>query len=427
MKRALVYLFGLLGTLSSAQSEFENIRLGISSAFGRGLCEPSIAISPADPAHMVAGSILDQVFTSQDSGRSWQRDTLTSPYGVWGDPVLHADQAGNFYYFHLSDPTGRNWQSEEILDRIVVQRSVNNGKTWSEGSYFGYNPPKDQDKHWVAEDPQKGIIYATWTQFDKYGAKDSSFRSNILFSASADSGLSWRAPMIISENSGNCLDGDSTTEGAVPAVGPNGELYVTWSYAGHLYFDRSLDQGQTWLPKDRVIAQQPGGWDIDIPGLLRCNGMPVTVANRSTGDHRGEVYVLWVDDRRGNYDVWFTRSKDRGDSWSEPLRINDDDSEADQFLAWLDVDQSTGYLYAVFYDRRNYNDNRTDVFLAISQNGGETWKNIRISASPFTPVESVFFGDYNHIDVQNGVVRPIWTRFENGQLSIWTALINQLP
>jgi len=32
----------------------------------------------------------------------------------------------------------------------------------------------------------------------------------------------------------------------------------------------------------------------------------------------------------------------------------------------------------------------------------------------------VFFGDYTNLTVHNNIVRPIWTRLQSGQLSIWT-------
>ena len=51
--------------------------------------------------------------------------------------------------------------------------------------------------------------------------------------------------------------------------------------------------------------------------------------------------------------------------------------------------------------------------------------NEKISDSPFTPDKSVFFGDYTNISAHGGVVRPIWTRCDGTELSIWTALINK--
>jgi hypothetical protein len=90
----------------------------------------------------------------------------------------------------------------------------------------------------------------------------------------------------------------------------------------------------------------------------------------------------------------------------------------------MTVDQITGYIYVIFYDRRNYTDNNTDVYLAMSKDGGNTFKNIKISESPFNPNSSVFFGDYTNISAYNNVIRPIWTRLDNDQLSILTAIVD---
>jgi hypothetical protein len=86
----------------------------------------------------------------------------------------------------------------------------------------------------------------------------------------------------------------------------------------------------------------------------------------------------------------------------------------------MDIDQTNGNLHFVFYDRRNYSDDQTDVFLAFSNDGGQTFRNKGISDKSFVPNKSIFFGDYTNITVHNNIVRPIWTRLHNGQLSIWT-------
>ncbi len=418
-------VLALLAPVALFSQNYENVMISKSSPMRRGICEPSVSINKANPANVTAGAILDRVFYSNDSGKTWTADTLKSTYGVWGDPVLISDYEGNQYFFHLSDPTGKNWKSEEILDRIVCQKSTDGGKTWNNGSYMGLAHPKDQDKQWVAVDPNNNNLYATWTQFDKYGSKNFADKTNILFSMSIDRGESWSEAVQINELSGNCLDGDSTTEGAVPAVGPDGEVYVAWGFNEKIYFNSSLDGGKTWSNTNVEIAEQPGGWDIDVPGLQRANGMPVTVCDVSDGPNRGTIYVNWVDDRNGNFDVWFSKSTDKGKTWSKPQRINDDTSKRDQFFSWIACDPVSGYLYTVFYDRRNTKGNETEVYMANSVDGGKTWKNEKISEKPFTPNDRVFFGDYNHIDAFDGMVRPIWTRMEkDGGMSIWTALID---
>ncbi|MDZ7847455.1 MAG: hypothetical protein U5L96_12150 [Owenweeksia sp.] len=73
-----------------------------------------------------------------------------------------------------------------------------------------------------------------------------------------DFGKSWSEAKAINQLPGNCLDGDSTTEGAVPAVGPAGQMYVAWGFNEKIYFDKS-ENGDHWLKNDRVVAGQPGG------------------------------------------------------------------------------------------------------------------------------------------------------------------------
>jgi Neuraminidase (sialidase) len=407
-------------------AHYRNILID-SNSVGYGPCEPTIAMNWNNTQNLVAGAVLDRVYYSDDGGMTWEKQQLSSSYGVWGDPVIISDYKGNFYYFHLSFPSGEgNWESDK-LDRLVCQKSSDGGKTWHDGTFTGLNPPKDQDKEWGVVDPENNNIYLTWTQFDAYGSEDPEHYSNILFSKSTDDGLTWSEAVQINEYAGNCLDDDQTTEGAVPAVGPNGEIFVSWAYDEKIYFDRSIDQGVTWMSKDIHVADQPGGWDQQIPGLGRANGLPITLCDLSQGPHRGKIYINWSDQSAGtdNTDIWMASSEDGGSTWSVPIKVNDDDEGHHQFFPWATIDQVTGYIYVVFYDRRNFDDNTTEVFLATSKDGGNTFVNEKISQRPFKPNQDVFFGDYNNIVAHQGSVRPIWTTVEGQKLSIWTAIIDK--
>lgn len=404
----------------------KNIKI-YESASGLGPCEPSIYINPTNPDNMVAGSVIDHVHTSFDGGLTWDTSSLKSSLGIWGDPCITADNDGNFYYLHLSDPEGTNWRSSKILDRIVIQRSLDGGKTWNDGNGIGLNPPKQQDKEWAATHPKTGEIYVTWTEFDEYGSKDPKDKSRILFSKSPNKGASWSAPVAINEFDGNTLDDDLTVEGAVPAVANDGSIYVAWSFDHKIYFDKSTDGGTTWLNEDVIVSEQPGGWTQEIPGLGRTNGMPVTCVDNSKSNYKGAIYVNWTDQRNGsnNTDVFVSRSTDNGKTWSEGVKVNDDTTKTHQFLTWMTVDATTGFIYVVYYDRSAYSDERTDVRVAFSSDGGKSFSSKLISDRPFTPKRSVFFGDYNNIHAHKGVIRPIWTRLDGNTLSIWTALLNQ--
>ncbi len=418
----------LINVQLHSQSPYQNVVIAKQmSAFEYPPCEPSICIDPTNPANMVAGIVLDRVCTSSDSGKTWVSNTLTSRLGVYGDPAIIANNKGDFYYFHLGDPGGQGWSGDRLLECIVSQRSTNKGITWSEGSAIGSNAPKDQDKQWAICSPNSKQVYATWTQFDKYESTVPTDSSNILFSRTNRKAKKWKKAMRINEVAGTCADDDYTVEGAVPAVGPDGEVYVAWAVNDKIYFDRSFNGGKTWLQHDITAATIHGGWNQDIPGIMRANGMPVLVCDNSDGPNRGALYICWSDTKNGtdDVDVWMTSSLDKGSSWSSPVRVNDDAKGKHQFFPWLTIDQATGNLYVVFYDRRNYDDTTTDVYLASSTDGGKMWLNERISDSPFAPTPDVFFGDYNNISVVNGVVRPIWTRLHNGQLSVWTAIIQK--
>jgi len=422
--KGMSILFLVVVCAGQVWGQFKNIMLDEQAENSRFICEPTIAINPRYPNNIVAGSVLDNIYFTKDGGKTWKKGKLTSPFGVYGDPAVIADPKGNFYYLHLSDPTGgKGGYDTEKLDRIVVQKSTDGGETWSPGEYIGLNHPKDQDKEWAAADT-RGNLYVSWTQFDKYGDPDPGCHSNILFSMSKN-GKKWTEPVTISQLPGNCIDDDNTAEGAVPAVTYDGKVFVAWSNQGKIFLDRSFNGGDLWLTNDIQVAEQPGGWDINIPGHDRCNGMPVLMADNSKSQYRGSLYLVWADQKNGedDTDIWFTRSHNFGDNWALPMRVNNDGTGKHQYLPWMAVDQETGYIFIVFYDRRNYDDNQTDVYLAYSADGGASFKNIRISENPFTPEDTKFFGDYNNISAHKGVVAPIWTRMDNGKTSIWTAII----
>lgn len=379
--------------------------------------EPSIMINYKNPAQLIAASNINSYFISNDTGRTWTSHQLGSTFGVWGDPTIVVDTAGHFYFFHLSNPPNGNW-----IDRIVCQKTTDHGATWSDGSFAGLNGTKAQDKQWCCIDRNNNYMYLTWSQFDKYNSSSPFHKSNIMFSKSIDGGLSWSDAKQINIVPGDCIDSDDTVEGAVPAVGPNGEIYVAWAGPNGIVFNKSTDQGESWLGKEIKIDPMPTGWDYNIPGILRGNGLPITVCDLSHSANRGTIYVNWSDQRNGadNTDIWLSKSIDAGLTWSPPVKVNNDEDDKHQFFTWMTIDQSTGYLYFVFYDRRSYNDTRTDVYMAISKDGGNTFTNVKISESPFVPNQEIFFGDYTNIVAHNGIVRPIWTRLHDGILSIMT-------
>lgn len=422
MKLRLGFL-GLFVPIFLNAQPYKNVQIDIGNSYN-GPEEPTIAISLQNQNVIVAGANINNLYLSKNGGQTWKTKKLKSRYGVWGDPCVLSVSDGRFLYFHLAIPKGKAYDDDSFLDRIACEISNKKGSRFSKSTFMGHEPPKDQDKEWAVYDIQRKRTYVSWTQFDTYGSKDTLDRSVILASFSDDEGKNWAEPVVLSTISGNCIDDDHTTEGAVPAIGQNGEMVVAWGLNEKIYFNHFVP-GEKVL-KEVEIARQPGGWNQDVEGINRTNGMPVTVSDQSQGPHRGTIYVCWADQRNGelNTDVFLISSTDNGQTWSNPVRVNTDYTQTHQFLPWMTVDPITGHVYVLFYDRRNFTDMQTEVTLAISKDGGTTFSNEIISETPFLPNERVFFGDYINISAVNGIVRPIWTRYQDGKLSIWTALIN---
>jgi len=382
--------------------------------------ELSVAINPQLPSNLLVsaqGVLPARVYVSFDSGHLWSLVSLSAP-AYSGDPAVTFDSNGSAFCSYIDFYT---------TQYLHVKKSIDGGQTWPIDVKVAGGNLKFQDKPMITADRSNSVgsanIYISWTEFDVYqgGPQDS---SRILFSRSIDHGTTFGLPMRIGDLAGDARDSSNTVEGAMPAVTPDGTVYVVWTGPRGVQLDRSLDQGVTF-GQDRVISDQPGGWDFPVPGMYRCNGLPVVKSDLSSL-HPGRLYVCWSDRRNGDVDVFMISSDDGGETLSPLIRVNDDQigNGRDQFFPWMDVDPASGFIYVVFYDRRESQDNHTDVYLATSTDGGLSFINEKISESSFLPTENHFMGDYIGVAAQSNMIRPVWTRLSGDTLSTWTALID---
>lgn len=420
----------IAATLVVSCSPIKTVRLDCpaEAAYSSSQIEPSIAINPENPEQIIAGSVLNDFYYSKDGGKKWSSESMKSKYGVWGDPVLMFDTSSTAYYFHLA-----SYKKTSHLDRIVCQKATidANGDLsatdFDEGTFPEPNGQKVQDKQWTVVNPKTNEIYMTWTQFDAYDSKEPQDSSIIVFAKSADKGATWSNPVRISYFAGDCLDDDNTVEGAVPAVGPNGEIYVTWTGPKGLVFQKSLDGGLTWMPREELILPQIGGWTLTIPGIFRANGLPILKCDLSDGPNRGTLYLNYCDQRNGedDTDVWLLKSTDGGVNWSQPIRVNQDDSKRHQFFTWIAVDQSSGNLYFVYYDRRDTKDTDTKVYMSISRDGGASFTDLAMPQKAFTPDPDLFFGDYLNIDAVQGHVLAVWPIVHKEEIRLFVGVTDE--
>jgi len=97
------------------------------------------------------------------------------------------------------------------------------------------------------------------------------------------------------------------------AVGEDGTLYLTWldkreGGKFHVYFARSEDGGVTWIGEKRVNS---GGLSVDQYGPR------IAVYGE-------KVFIVWSDQREGDFSIFMAVSYDRGDTFLPERRVNDD-------------------------------------------------------------------------------------------------------
>ncbi len=416
-------------TLSYAQSG--NV-VEVSKESDHNPVETTIAINPRNPKHIIASCTMltkfvpgysDFTYASKDGGMTWTEVQNQNPEKrIQGDDGVAYGNDGRVYHSFLSFWPSKKWKSKQLSSGIYISSSTDGGFNWDRRAvvvdHINTNAPMEDKPYVVADNSPtskfENNVYTAWTHFAIYGSHNPADSSQIYFTRSIDSGKTFSSPMRISTTGGDCIDSSNTVEGAITAVGPNGEVYVVWAGPRGIVMNESFDGGKTF-GEDKVIGWIYHGWDLTVPGIDRANGMPVTKVDISSGPYRGTIYVNWVDDRFGDPDVFLKFSRDSGKTWSKTIRVNDDKigNGKYQFFSWMSVDPVDGSINIVFYDRRNLKGTLTGLTLARSIDGGKTFINYKINQPPFECNPKVFFGDYIGIDSYDGEVAADYMYFKN--------------
>jgi hypothetical protein len=154
------------------------------------------------------------------------------------------------------------------------------------------------------------------------------------------------------------------------SFGPDGKLWLAWVFAGHVYVQHSIDQGQSY----------------SAPSIV--NRAPETIAARAENrakiqlDNTGNIYISWTQslDKPYTGNIRFSRSVDGGQSFSQPITVNDDLQEISHrfdsmvvsddgkvFISWLDkrdqqaaIDKQQEYIGGALY--YSYSDDQGQTF-----------------------------------------------------------------
>lgn len=379
--------------------------------------EPSIAIDPNNPEHIVA-AFQDNAHAawSTDGGKHWHlaRGVASTRFRVSGDVSIAYDTHGHAIICYMAfDRLGtfNYWGHDSSRNGLFVRRSLDGGSTWGAEDIpiiqhgDGVAVPWEDKPYLVADDSHSryaGNLYVGWTRWTLTD-------SEIWLSRSTDDGLSWSRPVEIDRHPGLPRDDNGALEGFAGAVAPNGTLYVVWASDGWLQFAVSSDGGRSFSRPRDIIHTAPIMFQVE--DVARSNGFPQIAVDAHRKGKRPELYVTWSDYRNGDVDVFASSSANGGRTWGPPVRVNNDPIHdgADQFFQWMAVDPTDGSVDVVFYDRRGDPHNRdATVTLARSTDGGRSFTNYAWTRQPFDPGHA-FLGDYTGIAARDGHVYGIWT------------------
>ncbi len=347
---------------------------------------------------------------STDAGASFIHRRIPDPGDGFtaGDPVVAFGPNGEVYYSTLTVVAGGQVSS------IGVSKSTDGGATFgapvnAAASVADYN--QVQDKPWLAVDAGtskfKGNVYLSWTYFAQTG------ETFILFSRSTDGGATWSSPGALTP-----VDKVGVQNSTI-AVAPNGDVYVAWE-DGHLSPDgifvrRSTDGGATFA-KAVAVATFPPLSLLTGGGGVRATSYPTLAA-----DGTGGVHVAWAapaaSSTADRSDVWYARSSDSGATFSAPVKVNDDATDTSQAFPAIAASPD-GTVALRWTDRRNdpANDALTDVYAALSRDGGRTWgPNVRVTDTSWVygPVDRAYstgyHGDYDGLAYDAGTFYVSWS------------------
>jgi hypothetical protein len=198
----------------------------------------------------------------------------------------------------------------------------------------------------------------------------------------------------------------------------------TFNYWAHnssrngLHVRRSLDGGQHWEAKDIPVILQP-----DRP-TVPWEDKPYIVADNSHGRYAGNLYIGWTRWNLADSEILLTRSTDDGETWSEPIEIDnvrglprDDNGALEGFAGTVGPDST---LYVVWADGNH-------IVFTESHDGGKTFSRTRniINTAPIMfQVEAVARSNgFPQIAIdprgKNGRLYVTWSDYRNGDVDVF--------
>ncbi|MDE1762929.1 MAG: hypothetical protein KGH88_01610 [Thaumarchaeota archaeon] len=275
---------------------------------------------------------------SDDGGSTFGKETDLGTIGGAPDNIRILGSQGNVYVA---------WQSYSAnKSSIAFAKSSDNGTTFSSPIKVS-DPSKDSAFPQVAT--YGNNVYVVWLE------RTTGDVTNVLFAKSSDGGATFGSPIAITDHNG--------TSGIPKIYANQNHVYLMWEDNGaknfDVFLDVSSDSGNTF------------GTPVNISNNAGDSGAPQMAIDGNN------VYAVWMDDTSGNFDVLFSKSTDGGQTFAKPVNVSGDTQESG--YAQLAVSGNNVYLvWTNAVTDKNY-----DIFFAKSTDGGQTFSQpLNISNSP---------------------------------------------
>ncbi|MBN1516797.1 exo-alpha-sialidase [Candidatus Sumerlaeota bacterium] len=304
----------------------------------------------------------------------------------WSEPITLLTFAGlpssESYYSQISTDGLGNWlavwNAYQSDDDIFISRSTDNGSNWTTPTALNSNAETD------SEDDTKANV--TWTNAGQWIAVWQSCESlegvigtdwDILFSCSADDGVSWTTPTALNTNAATDTGDDLSPQITVDTFG---NWIAVWSSNDSL-------SGSIGADYDVLIAiSTDDGMSWTTPTALNTNSSVDAGDDcepQIATDDAGNWIVAWrSDDSLSNTigtddDILVSRSSDNGLNWSSPIALNTNalyDSGDDHYPS---VIFDTSNHWVVVWESNDSLDGTigtdSDLLIAHSINNGVDW------------------------------------------------------